>query len=294
MKHSWIFFIATLFFTLHTPAQISIEDELFASVLSIENRTHQSRNEFIKEQVRAMNLGFIAAPFKQESTKEKEKIVIEGENIIVRIGNGTKRIVVGAHYDASALSPGANDNGGGVAVLLALIKRMQDVEWNYIVDFCFFDQEEEGYMGSFSYVKQFVVPKHHLIMINLDVVGTGDEVFVGPVGKNNRSIMRYVNEAAKTTGFPFTASADYPGSDHEAFAQFNLQNISISVVPKGDAEKLSKFVQNGYKADSLNTPQVLGVMHTLNDKSKFVSPVSLKMSYEFTKTLLMLLNESGR
>jgi hypothetical protein len=131
-------------------------------------------------------------------------------------------------------------------------------------------------------------------MINLDIEGAGDEVYVGPVGNNNRSIMRYVNEAAKTTGFPFTASDEFPTSDHESFAKFNLQDIAISIVPKGDGERLSTFVRNGYKADSIDTPQVLSVMHTFEDRSRFISPASLKMSYEFTKTLLMLLNESGK
>jgi hypothetical protein len=88
--------------------------------------------------------------------------------------------------------------------------------------------------------------------------------------------------------------AEYPASDHEAFAFYRLENISISIVPKGDGDRLSKLVENGYKADSLELPKVLGVMHTTDDRANLVSPQSLKMSYEFTKNLIVLLNESRK
>jgi hypothetical protein len=146
-------------------------------------------------------------------------------------------------------------------------------------------------MGSMYYIKQFVLPQKHIAMINLDIEGTGEEVFVGPVGMNSRTIIRYVHDAAKKTGFPYFESADFPASDHLSFARFDLQDITISIVPKGDSERLIKYVQNGYKPDSLDAPKVLAVMHTVDDRSNLISPASLKMSYEFTKTLLLLLNE---
>jgi hypothetical protein len=271
-----------------------IEDELYASVLGIEGRTHLERGEFIKEQLHKMGVGYVTAPFKNIPHFKKDTIIIAGENIIVRLGQGTKRIVVGAHYDAFKDSPGANDNGSGVAVVLALIQHLQSMEWNYSVDFCFFDQEESKLMGSMYYIYQFIIPIKHFAMINLDIEGTGEEVFVGPVGRNNQSFIRYVHEAAKKTGFPFFESEEFPTSDHESFAEFNLQDIAISIVPKGDGERLRKFVHNGYKPDSLDAPKVLSVMHTVDDRSNLVAPASLKMSYDFTKTLLMLLNESRK
>jgi len=275
-------------------AQMPLEDELYAYVLGIEGRTHLERGAFIKEQLHKMNVGYVTAPFKNISLVKRDTVIIVGENIIVRLGSGTKRLVVGAHYDAFKDSPGANDNGSGVAVVLALIQHLQNIEWNYPIDFCFFDQEEMNLMGSTYYINQFIIPKKHFAMINLDIEGTGEEVFIGPVGRNNQSFIRYVYEAAQKTGYPFFESAEFPASDHESFANFNLQDIAISIVPKGDSERLSKYVRNDYKADSINMPKVLGVMHTADDRSNLVSPASLKMSYEFTKTLLMLLNGSQK
>jgi Zn-dependent M28 family amino/carboxypeptidase len=201
MKRYRILFFALVLVLSLAPAQVPVEEEMRASVVGIEGKTHSGRGEFIKAQLRNMSIGYIAAPFKKIIPRKSDSVVVEGENIIARIGKGNKRIVVGAHYDAVAGSPGANDNGSGVAVALALINRLRDTTWNYTVDFCFFDQEEAGSIGSSCYVQQFVIPRLHIAMINLDVEGLGDEVFVGPVGNNNRKIMRYVHEAVQKTGF---------------------------------------------------------------------------------------------
>jgi acetylornithine deacetylase/succinyl-diaminopimelate desuccinylase-like protein len=296
MKHSSLFFLAVILAYSLSSAQIPIEDELFSFVQGIEGKTNQGRNEFIKSQLRTLGIGYVTASFTHTTIKKKDTTIIKGENIIVRTGagTGTKQIVVGAHYDVFNDSPGANDNGSGVAVLLTLIKQLQDMEWNYSVDFCFFDQEETGFLGSYYYAKKFVIPRRYFAMVNLDIEGTGDEVYLGPVGSNSQKIMRFVHEAVKHTGFHVVESADYPASDHVSFAKLNLQNIAISIVPKGDGERLSTYVRNGYKADSLDTPQILGIMHTFEDRSRLISPASLKMSYEFTKSLLMQINESGR
>jgi len=295
MKRFYLFISIAIFAYSLSWAQLPIGDELIFSVMGIEGKSHGERNEFIKSQLKTLGVGYVTAPFTHYIVaNKKDTTTIKGENIIIRTGGGAKQIVIGAHYDAYRDSPGANENGSGVAVLLSLIKQLQDVEWNYSIDFCFFDRKEPECLGSYYYVKQFVVPKRHLAMINLDIEGMGEEVFVGPVGNDNRTFLRYVHEAAQITGFPFFESADYPASDHMSFSKFDLQNISISIVPKGDGERLSKYVKNGYKADSLNAPKVLSIIHTFEDRSKNVSPASLKMSYEFTKTLLMLLNESGR
>ncbi|MGD0590824.1 MAG: M28 family peptidase [Bacteroidota bacterium] len=294
MKRSYLFIFAAILASSLSLAQVPIENEMYSSVVGIEGKTHQERNEFIKNQIHALGVGYVTTPFTHIVVNKKDTTVTKGENIIVQAGRGKMRIVVGAHYDAFGDSPGANDNGSGVAVLLSLIKQLQDTVWNYTVNFCFFDQEETGLLGSDYYITQFVIPQRHFAMINLDIEGTGEEVYVGPVGSNSQKIMRYVHEAEQKTGFPFVESAEFPASDQVSFEKSNLQDIAISIVPKGDGERLSKYVRNGHKVDSLDTPKVLGVMHTFEDRSRLVSPASLKMSYEFTKTLLMLLNESGR
>ncbi len=292
MKRYWIVFILWLLISSLTLAQMPIEDELYAYVMNIEGKTNIGRGEFIKDQLQKMGVGFVSSPFKKVNVKSKDTTIINGENIIVRLGQGKMRMVVGAHYDAFPESPGANDNGTGVAVMLALINHLENIDWKHAVDFCFFDLEEMGSLGAIDYIRKFVVPNVHLAMINLDVMGTGDEVFVGPLGNYNRFLMRYINESARKTGYTVVSSAVYPGSDFEPFEKMKLENISISVVPAGDGIRLSKYIQNNFEAEPENMPKILDVMHTVDDRSNFVSPSSLKIAYEFTKTLLIAINEA--
>ena len=59
--------------------------------------------------------------------------------------------VVGAHLDAVAAAPGADDNGSGVAVLLELARLLTpDVAAR--VELVFFNEEEEGLHGSYTFV----------------------------------------------------------------------------------------------------------------------------------------------
>ena len=51
-------------------------------------------------------------------------------------------ILIGAHYDSVTGSPGANDNGSGVAALLEMSRLLRDVEMQRSVRFVAFVNEE--------------------------------------------------------------------------------------------------------------------------------------------------------
>lgn len=60
-----------------------------------------------------------------------------------------KQIVVGAHFDTVANSPGANDNASGAAVVLAVARYLKDLPCRKApVIIVFFDQEELGLFGA--------------------------------------------------------------------------------------------------------------------------------------------------
>jgi len=172
----------------------------------------------------------------------------EGENIIVPFGEGTKSVVVGAHVDAVAGSPGANDNGGASPWFLASSRATMENDWRIRVTFCFFDREEDGLIGSAEFVKTYGDSVEHVAMINLDVEGTGEEVFVGPVGGGDDDrILPYVRRAVKVVGATLRESEHYPASDHLSFANKRLENISLSIVPKGDVPLFEKAAKKGCK-----------------------------------------------
>jgi hypothetical protein len=267
---------------------------LFTTVRGIEGKSPAGRKQFIKEKLAEMDASFTTMPFDTIIASDRGTDTLHGENIIVRLGDGKRKIVVGAHCDAVSGSPGANDNGGGVAVVLDLIRLLKSGEFRHTVDFCFFDLEENGLIGSAVYVRLSDPEPAHLAMINLDVEGTGNVVYAGPVGGGDDDmLMKYIRLAHEKTKYDYYENAAYPGSDHLSFAAAKLENISISVVPKGDGEKLAKWMASGEgRIDNpADVPSVLKVMHSPEDKSKYVSPEALFMSFNFTKTALLALDE---
>lgn len=272
-------------------AQSVTGKDLYAWVQGIEGKDPAGRRNFVKNELKKMGIAFETAPFKRELKFQKTSLSIEGENIIVSLGKGNRNIVIGAHMDAVPNSPGANDNGASVAVLLGIIRSMKDFDWNYQIDFCFFDQEEMGLVGSQEFVKTYADSSIHLAMINLDVNGMGDVVYVGPVGGgDDEVIMPLARGTATKEGIPFREHEFYPPSDHLSFGIRKLENISVSVVPEGDVNLLVEAVLNGWQIDPENVPEVMKYMHTPEDKLEHVSLKALELSFRFTSKLLSQLN----
>ena len=285
--------ISILSIAVATPgsAQSITGKELYAWVKGIEGKSLEGRRNFVKQELTRMGVKFTTAPFKRELKFQKSSVTIEGENIIVSLGKGSRNIVVGAHLDAVPNSPGANDNGGSVAVLLGLLQSMKDLDWNHQIDFCFFDQEEMGLVGSQEFVKTYADSSIHLAMINLDVNGMGDVVYVGPVGGGDDDlIMPLARGTASKEGIPFREQEFYPPSDHLSFGIRKLENISVSVVPANDVNLLVEAVLNGWQIDPDKVPEVMKYMHTPEDKSEHVSPKALEISFRFMSALLGSLN----
>jgi Zn-dependent M28 family amino/carboxypeptidase len=107
-------------------------------------------------------------------------------NIIAELGDPTKpTIILGAHYDSTAMkagSMGAIDNGAGVAAMLAIAQALtKNGSNNYNIRFIAFGAEEIGLKGSNHYVEQLLKNNqlnNIIAMINFDTVAGGDKVYV--------------------------------------------------------------------------------------------------------------------
>lgn len=93
-------------------------------------------------------------------------------------------VVFTAHYDhlgkmgSETIFRGANDNASGVAMLLNLAKYYAEPENTprFSIAFMAFAGEEAGLEGSFHYVRKPIFPlKNIRFLVNLDILGTGDE-----------------------------------------------------------------------------------------------------------------------
>jgi hypothetical protein len=84
------------------------------------------------------------------------------------------RIVeLGAHYDTVPYSPGADDNGSGVATLLETARIVAGAEPAKTIRFCFYGAEENGLLGSDHHVDQISADTARTVegLLNLDGVG---------------------------------------------------------------------------------------------------------------------------
>jgi hypothetical protein len=86
-------------------------------------------------------------------------------------------IIIGAHYDSVFGSPGANDNGSGVAATLALARRFASTKPKHTLRFVAFVNEEPPYflsddMGSFIYASRCKARGDRIsVMISLETIG---------------------------------------------------------------------------------------------------------------------------
>jgi Zn-dependent M28 family amino/carboxypeptidase len=86
-------------------------------------------------------------------------------------------VLIGAHYDSVFGSPGANDNGSGVAALLALARRFAGKPAQQTLRFVAFVNEEpphflSGQMGSFVYAGRCKARGDRIsAMISLETIG---------------------------------------------------------------------------------------------------------------------------
>jgi hypothetical protein len=197
----------------------------------------------------------------------KQDYVVDGKTVsnFEVIVPGSKRsdenVVVGAHYDSVFGTPGANDNGSGVAAVLELARIMKSSKPERTIRFVFFVNEELPYfqtpeMGSFVYAKRLKQKNVRVAsMVAVETIGCYFEApgtqhyptgfsalypdkgnFIAFVGNTeSRGLVEYsIRVFRDTTAFPSEAVAA-PGSltgigwsDHWSFWQQGYLGIMIT------------------------------------------------------------------
>ena len=166
-------------------------------------------------------------------------------NVIAELNNDIvddSVLVIGAHYDTTPWSAGANDNGSGVAAALTLAEELADDELPFDLRFVFFGSEETGLHGSNYYAGELSQAEldRILAMINLDVVATGDLQVFG-----DESLAKHADYVANDLDIdlsirePFEwGASDYVAFDERAvpFMMFHADNFSFINHPSDTLE----------------------------------------------------------
>lgn len=97
-----------------------------------------------------------------------------------------------------ANSSNVNDNTSGVVTVLEIAKSLPE---NYRKDVCFvlFDLEEAGLIGSASYRKAHKKASESQMVLNLDCVGEGEEIYLFPTSKLKKN-QKKLADLDKITG----------------------------------------------------------------------------------------------
>ncbi len=125
-------------------------------------------------------------------------------------------VIIGGHYDTAFTSPGANDNGSGVAAVLELARRFADKKPSRTLRFVEFTNEEPPYfwtenMGSLVYAKGCKERNENVVaMLSLETMG-------------------YFSEEEESQKYPFPLSLIYPSQGN--FIAF-VGNINSSQLVK--------------------------------------------------------------
>jgi len=101
--------------------------------------------------------------------------VAGSENLTATLVGSTRpdlELVLGAHFDTVAGSPGADDDASGVAAVLEAARVMAAQPVASTVHFAFIALEEFGYQGSEAYAAALAAADRNVIgMISLDMIG---------------------------------------------------------------------------------------------------------------------------
>ena len=143
--------------------------------------------------------------------------------------------IICGHYDTVADGPGADDDGSGVAAVLAAAEVMKNYEFYHTIRFVAFSGEEQGLIGSYHYVEDSYMNNDTIFaVLNADMIGFAPLPSDGTQGKifenpNSEWIVDYTKAISQLywdyIGIELTAQGESWGSDHYSFWQFGYDAV---------------------------------------------------------------------
>jgi len=185
----------------------------------------------------------------------------EVENIIARI-EGTETheaILLVAHLDSVSDSPGATDDGSGVAVLMETARALRaGSPLRHSIILLFTGPEETGFHGAVAFIQEHPWVEDVKLVINFDAGGLTGPSELTSTSPDNGWLIR---EAAKADSYLYGSSASGEGSsDFNAFKFYGFSGYAFDYswdrrihTPLDNVENLNppSIQHQGYHALSL-------------------------------------------
>jgi hypothetical protein len=158
------------------------------------------------------------------------------QNIVVRVSGyaSTKTVLLMAHYDTAASSPGASDDSSGVATLLETCRVLQSTEplRNDVV-FLFTDGEEDGLLGAKSFLSQHPLGQNIGLVLNFEARGTSGPSFLFETTSRNGWLIQELaglpHPRASSLFFELYKHMPY-GTDLSVFRERGVPGLNFAFV----------------------------------------------------------------
>lgn len=160
------------------------------------------------------------------------------------------QIIIGAHRDAVAASPGADDNGTGSAGVLEIARALKDIPTAVTFIFILFDGEEQGLDGSWHYADEAQARGDSIIyMLNMDMIAHYQNSHAANLycGPDQTYSQLWAHLADSLFAITATFRGTSGGSDHYP------------------------FTQNGYSATFVQEGTFSTVYHTARDSTVYLN-----------------------
>jgi Zn-dependent M28 family amino/carboxypeptidase len=158
----------------------------------------------------------------------------KGCNIVGILPGKTENVVVVSAHADSVKNAGADDDGSGIAALLAIAKSMKPTSWNATIHFVGFDLEEVGLVGSKAYVKEQLKRRTSIKgNINLEMLGydsDNDGVFhvIDCKRKESLELVNLVTQSVPEKNNLKVSPYCTNRSDHASFWNAGIPAVVIS------------------------------------------------------------------
>lgn len=179
------------------------------------------------------------------------------QNIVTKMegSDSSGTVMLAAHYDSTFVSPGASDDGYGVAALLETARILKDMPLKNDVIILITDGEELGLLGAHAFVNEHPWAKDVDVVLNFEARGIKGATFMFETSGGNGALIK---EFQKATSSPASNSF--------------LKEV-YDVMPNGT--DLTEFVGAGMQGLNFASAQSFNSYHTTIDRLDFVDKNTL-------------------
>ncbi|MEM2583431.1 MAG: M28 family metallopeptidase [Candidatus Thermoplasmatota archaeon] len=159
----------------------------------------------------------------------------EDNDIIATLPGDEYSVIIGAHIDTTETSPGADDNGSGVAGVLAIAKVMSKYRFMHTIHFIVYSGEEVGAYGSYLHARHVYENNEKIIaVVNVDMIGYANTSKGGNyircfTPERARWIADFAKDVAEKYYEKIKMNVEivpnYPGADHQAYIDYGYDSV---------------------------------------------------------------------